>query len=115
MNLSPSLGYRQAIDEILEAPGVFVLPVMTTGSRRRLSKAERPSIGNGMAFAMWATKLRTFPTVEQVRDHFDVCRATAYRWRDMWGEVIKVAPPPVERLPSSAASTRSRKARGGAP
>lgn len=97
MNLSPSIGYRHAVDDVLGAPGVYQLPMARPTNRNRKSNADRPTTVSGMAFAVWATKLRTFPTVEQVREHFGVSRATAYRWRNMWGQVIKVTPPPIER------------------
>lgn len=33
-------------------------------------------------FVWWAHQLREFPSVQQIRDRFEVSRATAYRWRD---------------------------------
>jgi hypothetical protein len=49
-----------------------------------------------MRFAAWAMQLHAFPTPQQVRDRFGVSRATAYRYRNLWGAVIGVVPPRVE-------------------
>lgn len=37
-----------------------------------------------LRFAAWAGQLRGDPSVEQIRDQFNVSRATAYRWRAAW-------------------------------
>lgn len=37
-----------------------------------------------LSFVRWAQGLPGDPTVQQIQQHFDVSRATAYRWRGAW-------------------------------
>ncbi|UHQ21915.1 hypothetical protein LVB77_14700 [Lysobacter sp. 5GHs7-4] len=46
------------------------------------AKGNAGSFEQALRFAWWAHQLHKFPNVQQVIEHFDVCRATAYRWRN---------------------------------
>lgn len=44
-------------------------------------------------FAVWAVKLRHFPSAKQIGEHFGVSRAVAYRLRADWADALGVEAP----------------------
>ena len=55
-------------------------------------------------FALWASGLQEVPAWERISMHFQVSRATAYRWRRDWCDAMGIDPPPFQR---SRALTRA--------
>jgi transposase len=51
---------------------------------------DHSAIDMGMRFALWAKDRRI--TMQMVRDHFGVSRATAYRYMQRWNDVRGIAP-----------------------
>lgn len=93
MNLTPSIGAgaRAAV------PSLEPVPADLDGSD---AKRRRPSPANDMTttelilrFAWWAHQLHRFPSMAQIRDHFNVDRATAYRWRSALANAHGIVPP----------------------
>lgn len=57
-----------------------------------------------MRFCAWMQSRRTFPMAAEVADHFDVSRATAYRWLRAWADANGVQrPAPGSPMPRPAA------------
>lgn len=57
-----------------------------------------------LRFGAWMQARHTFPRMEDVRDHFDVDRATAYRWLRAWADANGVErPAPGSPMPRPAA------------
>lgn len=42
----------------------------------------------GIRFALWASSLHSPPNAKRIQLHFGMSRATAYRWRQAWFDVM---------------------------
>lgn len=93
MNLSASFGTVCQVD----GERAYVEPIPVADKPGRPAR-EMASTEVGMRFAVWAAKLREFPSVQQVRDQFGVHRSTAHQYRSQWAATLGVAlpasPPP---------------------
>lgn len=69
-------------------------PAVTSAAQTRREALRMPCIEMGMRVALWALQRRAFPTPEEIRDHFGVNRATAYRYRARLADLLGVEPPP---------------------
>lgn len=79
--------------------------------RAGLSVAERNHAATHIElivrFALWADALRTPPCAQQIADHFDVSRATAFRWRQYYLAAIGLPSRPEPKTTHRLAATGS--------
>ena len=62
-------------------------------------------------FYDWMSTRRTMPIAEDVMTHFEVCRATAYRWLDGFRRargIVQIQPDYCERYTPMALPARAR-------
>lgn len=55
-------------------------------------------------FLLWMQGHREVPTWKQIRDHWGVCKATAYRWRNAYLDATGTTSPIPARDPCPAAT-----------
>ena len=75
----------------------LMLALLQGGKRSRSTAAKHDLSGYGsilaaMKFMRWAIEQDRFPTTKAVQAHFNVCRATAYRWTLALAECYGVDP-----------------------
>lgn len=54
------------------------------GQAKHTGIMSRDTLEFALRFDAWASDLPDTPTPEQIQDHWQVSRATSYRWRAAW-------------------------------